>query len=132
MHGNSGIARGQFDSFFDEISSVRYNAIGASVSQPNSVLSGDNLTIFASQPTAINSGYAKASLNVAQSGSEANYAQVDIPLAPTYRETEIGFEYTAQGVSGLEWSLKVSRRFNASNVSRNDVDGFALGFRKSF
>ena len=132
VHGQLGQARSQSNGFFDDIGDVRYTSLGASVSQENAFSSGDQLTLFANQPTAINSGAASTSLNISTGTSTPHYAQIDIPLAPNNRETEIGIEYSAEGYSGVDWALKASRRFNAANVEGNDLVNIAFGIRRSF
>ena len=132
LHGKSGFARSRNFDFFDAIGNVQFNAFGASVSQSNAIAQGDKITFFASQPTAIRDGSASTRLNISSGGSGSHYATVDIPLAPSGRETELGIEYSANSIGGLEWSIKASRRFNALNVAGNGVNDVILGARKAF
>ena len=131
LSGQSGVAHSTSNGFFDAIEDVRYSAVGASLTQSSAFTKGDQLSLFVSQPTAITSGSAQANLNLsADSGS--HFAQVDIPLSPNNRETEIGFEYSIKDQSGFDWTVKASRRYNAANVSGNEIGDLALGIRRSF
>lgn len=132
LNGNQGRATSDVIGIFDGIDTVNYGSLGAKLTQYGTFTDRDNLSLFATQPTTIYSGSAHASLQLSDGGSSANLAQVEIPLAPSQKELEFGFEYIAQGIGGEEWMLRVSRRINASNIGGNDIDSLMIGVRRQF
>ena len=131
LSGQSGVATSQSSGVFDGISPVTYDAIGARLSQQGALLANDTLSFFANRPTAIRSGSATATFNIASNGA-ARFATVDIPLAPSARETEIGVTYSAQGAANTEWTFQASRRFNAENIAGKDAASVLINVKKAF
>lgn len=132
LAGNTGTARSQTSGFFDEIEDVSFGSIGFKLSQTDALTHGDRFSIFANRPTAIQSGSAHATLNLASGGSAPQFTRVNIPLAPSARETEFGFEYSTEGILGESWFLQASQRVNATNIRNNDVGNLLLGVQRQF
>ncbi len=132
LAGHAGTAQAHTTGFFDSFEDVAFGGIGFKFSQADTLSSGDKFSIYANQPTAITSGSAQTTLNVSVIGSTPQLTQLNLPLSPSTRETEIGVEYSAQGFSGESWIIQASTRFNASNIANNDVGNLLLGVRKQF
>ena len=132
LAGHAGTAQAHTTGFFDSFEDVAFGGIGLKFSQADTLSSGDKFSIYANQPTAITSGSAQTTLNVSSSGSTPQLTQLNLPLSPSTRETEIGVEYSAQGFSGESWIIQASTRLNASNIANNDVGNLLLGVRKQF
>jgi subtilase-type serine protease len=132
LNGNQGRATTDVSGVFDGIDAVNYGSLGAKLTHSGTFTQGDHFSLFALQPTAIYSGSAHASLQLADGSASPGLAHVEIPLAPSQKELEIGFEYIAQGLGGEEWMLRASRQINASNIGGNDVDSIMFGVRRQF
>ncbi|MDG1738115.1 MAG: S8 family serine peptidase [Paracoccaceae bacterium] len=132
LAGHTGNARTQTSGFFDDIEDVSFAGFGVKFSQADTLSTGDLFSIYANQPTAITSGSAHMTLNLSSTGGTAQSTQINLPLSPTARETEIGVEYSAQGFSGSSWIVQASTRLNASNIANNDIGNLLLGVRKQF
>ena len=132
LAGHTGKARSTATGFFDGIDDVSFGSLGVKFSQSNMLAKGDKLSLYANRPTAIRSGSAQTTLNLTNGGATPRFTQVDIPLAPTARETEFGFEYATQGLLGESWILQGSTRLNATNIADNDVSNLLLGVKMQF
>lgn len=131
-NGNWGAAQAQGAGVFADFEGVAYNAVGVQISQQDFGLRNGTLSLFAQQPTAMTAGSAQAQLDVYDASGKATLQDINIALAPSEREIEVGFEYSYAPTGGTEWLARVSQRHNAGNLADNDEVHVLLGFRRQF
>lgn len=131
-NGYWGAAQAQSSGVLNGFDGMRYNAMGLQLSQANVGLRNSQLTFFAQQPTAMTGGSAQAQLDIYDDAGKASLQNIDIGLAPSAREYELGLEYSIATQGGTEWLARASQRMNAGNRSGVEETHVLIGLRHAF
>lgn len=112
-----GQASGVSGGMISGMSALSYNRMGVAIDQTNVFRPGDVLTLFARTPVAITSGSATMALPVSYSASGPGFADTAIPLSPSAREVDAGFEYAMPLWRSAILRSGLALETNAGNVA---------------
>jgi subtilase-type serine protease len=130
LSGEFGMASGPGAGATDGFDDVRYDSFGVSLDRRDIGTHGSALSLFARQPMAISDGDAEMTFGTGRSRDGAiTYSSMDVDLAPSARQTDIGFEYLAPVGKQANMSFGLTQTLNAGNHSGTHETSASFGFQ---
>ena len=118
-----GVAQSSGAGIISGFTPVDYNSLGVALDRANAFRKGDVLSLFAREPISITSGTANVTLPTAYSRTGPTYTDTGLNLSPQRRELDVGFEYSAPLVAGVDLTAGADYRMNAENeAGRSGMD----------
>lgn len=115
------------------LSAANFNEVGLRLSSSNLATAGDSFAFHVNLPQAVVGGTANFVLPVAMSaGGTPQFQSVDVSLAPTARQIDLGFDYTRPVGSDAQLVISALHSVNNGNVEGLRDTSAAIGWRVDF
>ena len=114
------------------LTTASFNEIGLRYDATGLATAGDQLSLHASLPQAVTGGSAEFVLPVAMSSGTPEFRSIDVSLAPTARQLDLGFDYTRPLSNNAQLVISGLHSINHGNIEGLQDTSAAIGWRIDF